>query len=81
MGHGVASHRTPRRSVPQTADEGRTRSIPLALLSTTLALLTITAWSYWPTMTDLFKEWQNNEDYSAGQLVPLVAVFLVWFRR
>ncbi len=46
-----------------------------------LALLAITAWSYWPTMTDLFKEWQRNEDYSAGQLVPLVAIFFVWVRR
>jgi exosortase len=46
-----------------------------------LALLTITAWSYGPTMADLFKEWQRNEDYSAGQLVPLVAIVLVWVRR
>ena len=81
MGHGVASHRTPRRPVPQTADDGRKRNVHLALVSATLALLTTTAWSYWPTMTDLFKEWQRNEDYSAGQLVPLVALFFVWVRR
>ena len=81
MGHGVASHRTPRRPVPQTTDDGRKRNVHLALVSATLALLTTTAWSYWPTMTDLFKEWQRNEDYSAGQLVPLVALFLVWVRQ
>jgi exosortase len=32
-------------------------------------------------MADLFKEWRHNEDYSVGQFVPLVAVFLVWVRR
>ena len=38
-------------------------------------------WSYWFTITDLFKEWQRDDDYSAGQLVPLVAIFLVWRER
>jgi exosortase len=81
MGEGVVSHRTHRRYVPHTVGEGQERSIRLALVSATLALLAITAWSYWPTMADLFKEWQSNEDYSAGQLVPLVAIFFVWVRR
>ena len=44
-------------------------------------LLTMTLWAYWPTITDLIKEWQRNEDYSAGQLVPLTALFLVWYER
>jgi exosortase len=44
-------------------------------------LLAAAAWSYWPTMRDLFREWQNNDDYSAGQLVPVVAAFLVWRER
>jgi len=38
-------------------------------------------WAYWFTITDLFKEWQRNQDYSVGQLVPLVAVYLLWRRR
>lgn len=45
------------------------------------ALVLLTAWSYWPTMVSLFKDWQRNDDYSAGQLVPLVALFLVWRER
>jgi exosortase len=32
-------------------------------------------------MVVLFKDWQGNDDYSAGQLVPLIALFLVWRRR
>ena len=53
----------------------------LWLVSVMVLLLVITVWSYWPTITDLMAEWQGNDDYSAGQLVPLVAVFLVWRER
>ncbi len=81
MGHDAVSQHTHRRYVPQVGAEDRPRSIHLALGSTVLALLAITAWSYWPTGTDLLREWQRNQDYSAGQLVPLVAVFFVWVRR
>lgn len=53
----------------------------LGLVCVTLALVAITAWSYWPTMVSLFKDWQGDDDYSAGQLVPLAALFLVWRER
>lgn len=43
--------------------------------------IAILAWAYWATLTDLIKEWQRNDDYSAGQLVPLVAVFFLWVDR
>ena len=46
-----------------------------------IGLLAATAWSYWSTITDLLTEWKNNQDYSAGQLVPLVAIFLLWRER
>ncbi|MCP4609781.1 MAG: exosortase/archaeosortase family protein [Planctomycetes bacterium] len=49
--------------------------------SITLALLAVTVLSYWSTIVDLLKEWQRNDDYSAGQLVPLIALFLVWRER
>jgi len=53
----------------------------LKLIALVLMLIAITTWSYWPTMTDLFNTWQTDDDYSAGQLVPLVALFLVWRER
>lgn len=53
----------------------------LRLISVTFALLAITFWSFWPTIVSLFKDWQGSDDYSAGQLVPLVAIFLVWRER
>jgi exosortase len=59
----------------------RMRGTRLRFIAVMLVLLIVTAWSYWPTMVSLFKEWQRNDDYSAGQLVPLVAIFLVWRDR
>jgi len=49
--------------------------------SVTLMLVAVAVWSYWSTIADLFKEWQRNDDYSAGQLVPLIAIYLVWRQR
>ena len=46
----------------------------LKIVPVMLVLVAVSVWAFWPTMRDLFKEWQRNEDYSAGQLVPLVAL-------
>jgi len=45
------------------------------------ALLVCLLYSYWPVAAGLWATWQGNPDYSAGQLVPLVAVFLLWSKR
>lgn len=74
MAHPHACHR-------QMLDGDRMRNTGLRFVAVMLVLLAVTAWSYWPTMASLFKEWQRNDDYSAGQLVPLVAVFLLWRDR
>jgi exosortase len=81
MGHSIIGGRVSHRHGSLAVDGSQTRSLPLGPACAALALLVISAWSYWPTMTDLFKEWQRNEDYSAGQLVPLVAILFVWVRR
>ncbi|MBN1490178.1 MAG: exosortase/archaeosortase family protein [Phycisphaerae bacterium] len=46
-----------------------------------IAIVLTTIWSYWPTLVDLMKEWQRDEDYSVGQLVPLAALWLLWHDR
>jgi len=69
---GHALHMSGKDDMP----DNRLRSLAVAV-----GLLAITVWSYWFTITDLFKEWQRDDDYSAGQLVPLVAIFLVWRER
>ncbi|RPJ31103.1 MAG: exosortase, partial [Planctomycetaceae bacterium] len=38
-------------------------------------------WSYWPVLQDLAKEWQRSDEYSAGLLVPFLAVYVLWTRR
>jgi len=77
----ILNHRVRWGSASRVSDADRNRGIPSVFLLAVLVLLLLTAWSYWPTIADLLKEWRRNDDYSAGQLVPLVAVFLVWRER
>jgi exosortase len=46
-----------------------------------LATLAALLWSYWPTVVPLFKDWRQSQDYSVGQLVPLVVFYLIWHER
>lgn len=46
-----------------------------------LLLLVVFLWSHWPIFQDLWAFWQNSPDYSVGQLVPLVLIYLVWADR
>lgn len=78
MGASVVNHHARHKKVRHVFKVGQERENRLAVILSVSALLTITAWSYWPTTADLFDAWQRNDDYSAGQLVPLVAAFLVW---
>jgi len=77
----VRSYRVRRRRTLDVfaADQARRSSRGLTLA--VLLLVIIAAWSHWPTMKDLSSAWRNNDDYSAGQLIPLVAGFLVWRER
>jgi len=45
------------------------------------AVLAALVWSYWTTIVQLVLEWQRNQDYSVGMLVPPVAVILIWLGR
>lgn len=38
-------------------------------------------WCYWSTIRGLMGDWRNDPNYSVGQLVPLVAVYLAWHDR
>ena len=44
-------------------------------------LVAIFIWAFWYSLVDLWRVWQNNPDYSAGQLVPLAVVYMVAVRR
>ena len=77
----VMSKRIRRRRTLQISDKHQTSDSPFKLISIALALLMVIMLAYWSTITDLFVEWQENDDYSAGQLVPLIAIFLTWRER
>ncbi len=51
------------------------------LIFSALVVLLTTIWAYWPVIRGLLSVWQTNDNYSAGQLVPWIAVFLVWRER
>ncbi len=62
---------------PLAGRRSTTLQLWLPLLSLAAALL----WSYWSTILGLFRVWQANDNYSVGQLVPLVAIYLLWQER
>src|SRR5687768_2483826 len=49
----------------------------LAILSVLVAL----GWAYQVVIRGLFREWQGDENYSVGQLVPFAALYLLWNDR
>ena len=53
----------------------------LILVFAISVLLAVTVWSYWAMLVGLLKAWQKSDDYSAGQLVPLIALFFLWRER
>ena len=77
----MTNKRTRHRHALNIHDSHQMKNDSLRLVCVTLALLAVTFWSYWPVIEILFDDWQGSDDYSAGQLVPLVALFLVWRER
>ena len=65
----------------RVCDTDQVRHNSRVLILAVLLPLAIMAWSYWPIIAGLFNAWQRSDDYSAGQLVPLIALFLVWRER
>ncbi len=39
------------------------------------------AWSYWPTLVAMYRNWNNDPNHSVGILVPLIALYLLWSDR
>lgn len=48
----------------------------------TLSFLAITfVWCFWSTLVGLLREWRNDQDYSVGQIVVPIAIYMVWADR
>ncbi len=78
---GEANCLVRRQHTSQTSMRNLSRHNHLRLVAAVLTLLVVIAWSYWPVGRDLGNAWRSDDDYSVGQLVPLVAVFLAWRER
>ncbi len=50
-------------------------------MGTALALAAGLTWCYWATLVRLFADWQRDDNYSVGQLVPLAALYMLWHDR
>ena len=78
----MSDHTTHKRSRSNHVAGSVTANRPTPLaMGMLLSAVAAFAWSYWATIVHLYKEWQSNDDYSVGQLVPLVALYLVWRNR
>jgi len=53
----------------------------LVYASGSLIVLAALLWSYWPTITDLIREWNRSDEYSCGVLVPFLTAYVLWLRR
>jgi exosortase len=51
------------------------------LILLTVFLILLLVWSYWSTIKGLYNLWDNDDDNSVGQLVPIVALFFLWRDR
>jgi len=77
----VTDHRVRGKPAARVLPAGQVGRNNYTLIVIVLILLAIMTWSFWPVGEDLLDAWQKNDDYSAGQLVPLIALFLVWHER
>ena len=38
-------------------------------------------WDYWRVLVRMHSDWQGDQNYSVGQLVPFAALYLLWQER
>jgi exosortase len=75
------NHHIHRKFVSKVCNLDQDSRYNCALIAIVLILSAIMVWSFWPVIADLVKTWQTNDDYSAGQLIPIIVLFLVWRER
>jgi len=50
-------------------------------LATSIALLALCGWAFYPTVEWMLRKWQADPQYSHGFLVPIFSGFLLWRQR
>ncbi len=74
----VVNHRVRRESGLSVSGGRRLWYDHVGLGVSVLTLLLIAGWAYRSELASLFRGWRSSDDYSAGQLVPLVIVVFLW---
>jgi exosortase len=65
----------------KASDLESTRNVALDILLPIAALTAALVWCYWPVLYRMIKDWQGDPNYSVGQLVPFLCLYLVWTDR
>lgn len=81
MARRSRNHNHRQRSRLRICPAGAAPDYPWAPVVALLLPLGVAVWSHWATIESLSEIWRTNDDYSAGQLVPFVILFLVWCGR
>ena len=63
----------PASAAARRADRAVSAKIPYRMLLIGLLPFAL-LWSYWPVLVRLWSDWQTDDNYSVGQLVPLAIV-------
>jgi exosortase len=74
----VTSHPTPRSEATGAPCSRIKRFAPAAGFNLLLGGL---VWAYWPVLSGVWRVWRTSAEYSAGIIVPFLAVFIIWTRR
>lgn len=53
----------------------------LSIFFASIIVLIAFVWSYGPGLADLWRLWNESDEYSSGLLVPLLAAYILWSRR
>ncbi len=77
----TAPSRRGRHGRPRDQTRSFVAGWPGALWVAGSAAILLFVWAFWHTFVGLWRVWQTNADYSAGQLVPLAAAYMVISRR
>ncbi len=70
---GTIGNEEPRASLQSVLSSPAAPSMVVGCVG----LLAAFAWAFWPTVVQLWDVWQRDPDYSAGQLVPFAALYMV----
>jgi exosortase len=83
-GTGPLKPRTEARSPhlgPENPKGSRVGSPAAAKWLSVAAIVATFAWAFWDTLGGLWHVWRTDGDYSAGQIVPLAAAYMLAARR